>query len=335
MSARRTVFFAVFGLLLFAATSAQAEIVERIAAVVNDKVILLSEVNEALANTKAMLSAINDPGARMQKERELRQRVMNTLIEDLLIEQQMEELNLKISEREVDQSIKMVMERNNIPDLDTLKEALKSQGLSWEDYRKAVTKQMQKSQFINAKVGYKVKISDEEVRQAYEKEAAQEAEEFEYHARHILFRVTKDDPPTQVEEQKRKTEEALARLRAGEDFEKLAEELSGGQTSKIGGDLGFFRRGVMVREFEDAVVGLKVGEVSQPVRSNFGFHLIQLIEKRPVPVKTFEEIKGEIFSRLREEQLEREMSTWLTQLRKKAYIKIFLDLDSPSGEARP
>ncbi len=319
---RRNMIGLLLACLLLLSPIARAEVVERIAAVVNDEIILLSEVKEQAQSYQSMLVGIRDPEQLTTKKNEIYTKVLDQLIEDMLLEQQLKELKFDVDEKEVDAAIERVMAQNNIPDKETLKKALFQQGIEWTEYRKQIGKQLRKWNFINAKVGNRVKISEAEVKTAYEKENISAAQEYEYRARHILFRLLKSDTAEVEQAQRQRAEDALARYRSGEDFEALARELSEGPTARFGGDLGYFRKGVMVKAFENAVLKLSVNEVSPVVKSPFGFHVIQLADKRPVPPKGYEEARAEISARLREEAMKREMKTWVQQLRSKAFIDI-------------
>lgn len=310
-----------------------AEVVERIAAIVNDEVILLSEINAAADSYQGMLVGIRDPEARREKEQEVNMKVLEMLIEDELLEQQITELKLSINEKEIDEAINRVMQQNNIPDQDTLKMALSRQGIDWSNYRDEVAKQLRKWRFISAKFSARIKISDEEVKEAYEKEQAMEQREYEYRARHILFRVAKEDPEAKRAMQLAKAEGILQRLEAGDDFATLARQFSEGPTAKFAGDLGYFRKGIMVKNFEKAALALEVGQISGIVETTFGYHIIKLTDKRPLPSRTLEEAEPEIRNRIREEQMKLEMAVWMTQVRNKAYVEVKLT-DPPRGVKR-
>jgi len=304
--------------------AAEPETVDRIAAVVGDEIILLSEVQEQAKSWSGVLQGISNPAELERKRNEILGEVLNELIDDILLEQQIKELNYQVSDSEVEAAIQRIISQHNIPNVDTLKYALAKQGKSWKQYREEVRKQLRRWQFINAKVGHRVKISDEEVREQYEKESSGEREK-EYHARHILFRVQGEDAGLEAR-QRQNALDALARLRAGEDFEKLAREVSEGPTARFGGDLGWFRKGVMVKEFEDAVLKLKKGEISEAVRTPFGWHVILLDDVRSVAVRSFEDMAPEIRQQLREEEMQRQMITWLRDLRKKSFVDVKLPL---------
>jgi len=114
-------------------------------------------------------------------------------------------------------------------------------------------------------------------------------------ARHILFKLAKDAPPEQVEATRKKAEETRARLASGADFAALARELSDDPGSKDkGGDLGFFQRGQMVPPFEQAAFSLEPGKLSEPVRTDFGFHILRVEERHPAEDRTYEQVREEL-----------------------------------------
>ena len=114
-------------------------------------------------------------------------------------------------------------------------------------------------------------------------------------ARHVLIQLAPDAPPEALAAAEKKAQAALERLRAGEDFAKVAAEMSDDAGSKAdGGDLGFFRRGQMVKAFEDAAFSRAPGELGEPVRSDFGFHVIRVEEKRPGQLRSYEEVREEL-----------------------------------------
>lgn len=318
--------------------TARAEVVERIAAVVNDEIILYSELLDQAQSFESLYASLPDEAARQAKRHEVLERVLDELIDDHLLTQQIKELKIKVSETEIDEAIHDIMSRNKLDNLDDFKQLLTRQGMEWRAYREEIGKQLRRNQFIQAKVGMRIKISDEEVREAYEKETSMATREYEFRARHILFKATKTDSADLLNAQRAKAEQTRARALSGENFDQLAQSLSESPDSRFGGDLGYFQKGVMVREFEDAVNALEVGGISPVVRTPFGFHVIKLEDKRPLPGKEFEEVKEVLRGRLREEAAAKEMKTWLKQLRQKAFISNRLDVPTkkpaPAAEAK-
>ncbi len=137
-------------------------------------------------------------------------------------------------------------------------------------------------------------------------------------ARHILIKVQPDAKPEDWKGAEKRALDAKARIDKGEDFQSVAKEVSEDPGSKEkGGDLGFFPRGQMVPEFEEAAFSLGVGRVSGLVKSNFGYHIIRVEEKKEGKTKTLEEVKAKIKGKLTEERQEKGISELLADLRKK------------------
>jgi peptidyl-prolyl cis-trans isomerase C len=140
----------------------------------------------------------------------------------------------------------------------------------------------------------KAALTDEAMQKTYQEAVAQQKPEKEVRARHILFRADPNDKEAQAAAEK-KAQDVEAQLKKGADFAKLATELTEDPSGKAdGGDLGFFTKEQMVPEFAEVAFELKPGEVSKPVKTQFGWHVIKLEETRERPVPTFEEVKPQI-----------------------------------------
>jgi peptidyl-prolyl cis-trans isomerase D len=148
----------------------------------------------------------------------------------------------------------------------------------------------------------KVTVSPAELKEYYQMDAEQFAEPKKVKARHILLKLGKTDSPEKVAAVQKRAEELLQKIKKGEDFAKLAEKNSEdtGSAAK-GGDLGYFKKGDMVKPFEDTAFALKPGEVSSPVKSTFGFHIIKVEDVKEAYTKTFDEVKAIIEKELKQE----------------------------------
>ncbi|MCB4770766.1 peptidylprolyl isomerase [Ancylobacter sp. Lp-2] len=140
----------------------------------------------------------------------------------------------------------------------------------------------------------KAALTDAALKQTYEEALKQQKPEEEVHARHILFRADPNDKAAS-EAAEKKAKDVEARLKKGEDFAKLAGELTEDPSGKKdGGDLGFFTKDQMVPEFAEKAFSMKPGDVSDPVKTQFGWHVIKVEEKREKPLPTFDEVRPQI-----------------------------------------
>ncbi len=149
----------------------------------------------------------------------------------------------------------------------------------------------------------KVKVGEEDLKKFYDEHREDFREPERLRARHILLKLPPDASPEKEKELRRKAEEALAKIKAGADFAEVAREYSEGPSASRGGDLGSFARGEMDESFEKAAFALSPGEVSGPVRTPFGFHIIKVEAKEAGRVKKLEEVKELIEKKLFNERL--------------------------------
>lgn len=205
-----------------------------------------------------------------------------------------------------------------VTDLHLASKAAETKGLDkTPDFAKKMQAAKQKllvEAFLSAEA--KAKVTDAEMKKLYDEEIKKMKPEEEVRARHILVNTEEE------------AKAAAARLKKGEDFAAVAKELSKDPGASDGGDLGFFTRDTMVKEFSDVAFVLEKGKVSDPVKSQFGFHLIKVEEKRSKEVPKFEAVKPQL-----QEFLTRKVQGELiTALRASAKIE---KMDEPKAEPKP
>jgi peptidyl-prolyl cis-trans isomerase C len=174
-------------------------------------------------------------------------------------------------------------------------------------------------------------LTDEAMHKVYDEAVKQMGEEKEVRARHILIRAAPgDEPASKAAEDKIKA--IIARLKKGEDFEKVAKEATEDPSGKAnGGDLGYFSKDQMVPEFSEAAFKLNKGDISEPVKTQFGWHVIKLEDSRVKPPPSFDEVKGQI-----ENYVTRRAQAELVQkLRAEAKIEKFYTVAPPAPPAAP
>ena len=169
-------------------------------------------------------------------------------------------------------------------------------------------------------------LTDAEMHKVYDDALKQMGEEKEVHARHILFRAAAGDEKASKEAED-KVKAVIARLNKGEDFAKLAGELTEDPSGKAnGGDLGFFSKEQMVPEFSETAFGLENGKISAPVKTQFGWHVIKVDEKRVKPQPKFEDVKPQIEQYV----MRKAQAEMVTKLRAEAKIEKFYKTETPA-----
>lgn len=311
----------VLAALLLAALPVRAELVDRVAAVVNKDIITLSEVEARAA--PELSRARNEPDAkkRAAMRDEALKNALAALIGERLLELQVKELAIDVSENEVDMSLEDVKKQNNI-DTEQFERLLAGEGYSLATYRQFMKKHLARLKLINLKVRQKVKVSDEDLKAEYARHSRAESAEFELKARHILVQLPAKTTEAQIEAARQKAAAlAIEARQPGVDFAELAKAKSEGSSAAEGGDLGTFKRGLMVPEFERAAFALEEGGVSDPVRTRFGWHVIKVEKKVQLAAKPFDEMKDQLRENLLRNQLDRYTQQYIQELRAQAVVE--------------
>jgi len=217
----------------------------------------------------------------------------------------------------------------------TLSEIAKSQGLDNDEGIKQqiayYTEEILAQSLLRKEIE-KINITDEDVKSYYKVNEKSFVTPEMVKARHILVKVDKSASEEEKKKAREKAEDILKKIKAGEDFAKLAGEVSDDPGSKVkGGDLGFFGRGRMVKPFEEAAFSLKPGEVSGLVETQFGFHIIKVEERKEAGVEPFEAVKEKVRTKLQNEVTKEKTKDFIDAAMKNAGVEIHPEL-LPGGK---
>ena len=177
---------------------------------------------------------------------------------------------------------------------------------------------------IDKRISRSTSLPEEKIKEYYDNHASEFEKGEQVQARHILIRVEQNSPPEADLKAKETIDMIAGKLKKGDSFEALALEYSEDPGSKInGGDLGYFGKGQMVKEFEEAAFATKVNEVSEPVRTAFGYHLIMVIDKQAPGKVPFDDVKKQIETTLLAEEDRVALNDLIEELKKKYEVKIY------------
>lgn len=293
-------------------TLAHAALVDRIACVVDGQVITLSEVEERV---RVLRSRVPDA-----KPQVLYREATDALVAEKLLKGQLEALHIEVRASELQMAIDDVIRQNGLSSEDALRAAVERQGMSWEEYRETLQTQLAQMKLINLKVRSQIQVSEDEVKRRYAELMAAEKGEQEVRASHLLILVTANASPAEVEQARQEAARLSRTAREGADFQALLADAEG-QAKRSGGDLGWFRRGEMVRELEEAAFRLEAGTISDPIRTRFGWHVLKVEEKRDVPTRTLEAMSASIRDQIYQDELERYTQRYVEELKKDAVLE--------------
>jgi parvulin-like peptidyl-prolyl isomerase len=312
------------GSILAGALSAHAAPVsiERIVAVVNSEIVLLSEAKDRAALLGQPVDSRGNQAERRQAEAALKP-LVEKMVEDILVTQQATELKLSVDEAEVDRAADEVMKQNHL-DKETFAQALEQQHFTLANYRRDLRRQLLRLKVINTAVRSRINVSDEEVKSFYEQNARQSGSHRQAHVRHVLVAVPAGSDDKEVESKRQVAAKVVELARGGTSFAELAKSYSDDAATKAdGGDWGWMKQGESSSQvLEDVIFTMdQVNEVRGPIKTDRGFEVIQLLEKKEGDYRPFNEVKEQLRQQLYTSQLEKQTQSWLNELKKKAHIE--------------
>jgi peptidyl-prolyl cis-trans isomerase C len=256
---------------------------------------------------------VMDP-ARLSK---IREKIMDQLIVQELLFAQSVKQNIKVSDQETEKKIKTIGSMEG----GSLEGYLKSMGISHEFLKHFLTRAIAIERLIEKDIIPGVTVSDQEVRELYDQypEISQSPERVR--ASHILIQSGPQNSPAAREAALEKIRGVQEELKKGADFAGLAQKHSQCPSGKKGGDLNFFTRGQMAEPFSKAAFSLKPGEMSDIVKTRFGYHIIKATDRKPASKMTFEELKNRISGFLKQKKEYEAIETYGKSLKENADIR--------------
>lgn len=300
-----------------------AQVLDRVAAVVEGEVVTYSELVDR-AGPEYSRALLLPRGEQQDRARsQALKAAFDQVVAERLFDAEAKTLQAEASDAQVDAAIAEIRQRNRFTDDAQFEQALREQGFTLDSFRRAVKRDLETYQILNLKVRSRVKVSDEDVQNYYQSHPREFAGEEQVKVRHILLALSSGATAAQEAAVRQKGEAVLERaLRPGTDFAALAKEVSQGPSAAEGGDLGWLRRGTIQAELERAAFALQAGQVSGLVKTRTGFHILKVEERRIGGEKPLSEVKDQIRDRLINQQLETYRKQYVADLRRDAHIEV-------------
>lgn len=261
-------------LCLCLAAPVRAEKLDSIMAVVEDRIITQSEVEELAV---PVLERIEKAGGRADRKKVM-DRALEELITRTVRDAEAARMEIQVSDADVADVIKQMEQKNNLPPGGLVK-VLAKDGVSYGEYREDVVAKLLEGRIIRAKIRNKVTVTDAEIEALHRLLHGKSASE-EVMLGHILLAVDSRTTSVKVEEQRNLAMELVRKLRSGEPLAPLAAQHSDDPSALKGGMIGWFKRGELMPEIEGELFQMEAGAVTAPLRSDQGFHIFQVIDRR-------------------------------------------------------
>jgi peptidyl-prolyl cis-trans isomerase SurA len=261
--------------LLAGASPANAvEELDSIVAVVNDDVIVRSELEHQI---DLVIPQLQSKGTPLPPRPVLEQQVLERLVLKRLQLQRAKQLGIQVDDAMLTQALTNIAQRNGMT-LENLAKTMEAGGISFEDFRRDTREQLITSRLQAQEVVKNIKVTDQEIDRFLANESSSLIQRTDVRLSHILVAVPEGAPPDVVKKAEQKARDLVKRLRAGADFAQLALRYSDGRQALEGGDLGWFKIGEVPTLAEDLAHTMAKGDISDPLRSPSGFHIIKLTD---------------------------------------------------------
>jgi peptidyl-prolyl cis-trans isomerase SurA len=312
-------------LLLFAATataSAATEVIDRIVAVVNEDIILLSELNQRM---RPYVQEVRKQGFDLDRERKMlfkvREEMLNRLVDEKLTDQEIKRNGIQVDESEIDSTIERIKKSNYFTDED-LRRFLEQQEMTMEQYRKQIKEQFLRSRLVTYEVKSKIVITDEEIQAYYDSHPELYSGEISYRLRNILMRVPEYATDSEKQAVHERMQQLKSQIEAGASFADLATAHSQSPTAADGGYVGEFKRDMLSPQILAALDGLAAGQTTDVLDTELGLQLFYLDAINRSEGKSLDTVRAEIQQKLYTEVVDKKFVSWLEDLRSQSHIKI-------------
>ena len=273
-----------YALVLLTSLPLQAQLVDRVVAVVNKDVITQTELN---ARTQVAIHQLKRQSTELPPQAQLRNQVLERLIMEHIQSQIADTVGIRIDELMLDRAITRIAESNKLTMAD-FRKAIAEEGLSWEEFRETIRTEMTLSQLREREINSRIVVTDAEIEEALQQKVSAEQASSEYLIAHILLRAPEGASPEQWKAVNKRAEDLMQRIMHGEDFGKLAASFSDAQDAMNGGVIDWRQLRRLPELFAQRIPSMKKGDISPALRSPVGLHVFKILDVRQVEQKRTE-----------------------------------------------
>jgi len=300
----------------------ESEVVDRIVAVVNNEIITLYDLNRTFAPYANDIKALKYPP---EKERQtlfqVRQDILNQLIDSLLADQLVIRNQITVSQKEINKTIERIKESRQFTE-EQLRQGLASQGMTMEEYRNEIKEQILRSKLVNREVKSKIVITKEDIKEYYDSHREKYAGEKKYYLWNMFIKVSPGSGNSERNNARNQMEAILVKLKQGQSFESLVDELKNSSSAIQGTDLGLYRLEELSEQLRLVVKKMEIGGFSGVLETNFGYQILYIQKIEEFQAKSLEAVGSEIEELLYNEFVDNKYQEWLDQLRARSHIRI-------------
>ena len=336
--------FALLAALLLAIPLAADTVVEEIVARVNIDIITRSEFQRS---RDQLLNELKQKYGSEAHARfaENEKNVLRDLIDQDLLVQKGKDMGIT-GDTEVIKKLDEIRKQMHLESIEDVEKAAQEQGVSFEDFKQNLRNQIVTQEVIGREVGSKMQITQDEMKAYYDEHAKELERPEQVRMSEIMVstqpkegeKEKKEPTPEELAAAEQKAHGLLDSIHKGTSFEEVAKKSSEGPTAAQGGDLGYFKRGMLAKELEDLTFGMKPGDVSDVIRTRQGFVILKVTEHTAAGIPPMKELEPQIQDAIYMRKLQPALRAYLTKLREDAFIDIksgYTDTAASPNESKP
>ena len=327
-------------------------VVEEIVARVNNSIVTRADIRKAREQLTAEANQQPDKLAAEQEAKDREKDLLRDLIDQQLLLQKAQDLGLS-ADTELVKRLDDLRKQMHAESMEDLEKAAQSQGISFEDFKQNMKNNILTQRVIGQEVGGHITVTTQEIQDFYDKHKTELDRPEQVRLSEILIstqttpalkndkgetQLPETPSPELVNQAQDKANEVYGMLQKGGKFDALAKQYSNGPTAASGGDLEYFKRGTLSKDLENQVFSLKVGEYTQPIRTNQGFVILKVTEHQAGGVPPLKDVETQIQEQVYMVKLQPALRDYLTKLREEAYIDIkpgYIDTGASPNETQP
>lgn len=309
--------------------NAKTVLIERIIARINNKIVTQREYDRQAELLHAQL-AQKYSGAELEKEYNIQHKdLLRDMIDRDLMVQKAADDDINV-DTEVVKYLDQFRQQHNLPSLEALQQAVESEGMNWQDFKDNIKRQLLMQEVISREVGGRIMLTRADARKYFDAHKKEFYSPPGVHLAEILISTTKYSPA----EAEKRAQKALNEINSGARFSDVAKELSDAPSAKDGGDVGFFKQGVISPEIAKDIANLDAGDVSKIIKTQYGYIIYKVLEKRVGKNPTFDQMSDQVMQYLYSKKVNENLRPFLTTLRQQSSIRLapgFVDTGAPPG----
>ncbi len=303
-------------------SSGNTEVVDRIVAIVNEDIISLKDLNEQMRPFIEKISVMKYPS---EQERlmiyKVREEMLNQLIDQKLTDQEIIRYKITASDKEVDNAIERIKATNSYTD-ENLREALKREGFTIEEYRKRIKDHILRSTLVNREIKAKIVITREDIKAYYDKNLDAFGAAEKYHIEVIMIKVSENMDSLTLKHIHKQMEDIQQNIKDGKSIDEVIRLFSNAPYKVLGGDLGSFDFSSLDPNIREAIKKMKPGQYSEIIETDQGYKIFRLINMVKTEARPLDELSEQIENKLYKDIVDQKFTAWLKELKARSYIKI-------------